>query len=102
MRIAIFTDTYYPDINGVVSSIGILRNELMKHGHQVLIITTIPPLGVHMEDDPFIIRMNGITLKSIYGYRMAGIYNNKIFLITHGSSLRNCAWKCMENHKMLK
>lgn len=52
MRIAIFTDTYYPDINGVVSSIGILRNELMKHGHQVLIITTIPPLGVHIEDDP--------------------------------------------------
>ena len=79
MRIAIFTDTYYPDINGVVSSIGILRNELMKHGHQVLIITTIPPLGVHIEDDPFIIRMNGISLKSIYGYRMAGIYNNKIF-----------------------
>lgn len=53
MRIAIFTDTYYPDINGVVSSIGILRNELMKHGHQVLIITTIPPLGVHMEDDVY-------------------------------------------------
>ncbi|MDY3676150.1 MAG: RecX family transcriptional regulator [Catenibacterium mitsuokai] len=79
MRIAIFTDTYYPDINGVVSSIGILKNELMKHGHQVLIITTIPPLGVHMEDDPFIIRMNGISLKSIYGYRMAGIYNHKIF-----------------------
>ena len=79
MRIAIFTDTYYPDINGVVSSIGILRNELMKHGHLVLIITTITPLGVHIEDDPFIIRMNGISLKSINGYRMAGIYNNKIF-----------------------
>lgn len=79
MRIAIFTDTYYPDINGVVSSIGILRNELMKHGHQVLIITTIPPLGVHMKDDSSIIRMNGISIKSIYGYRMAGIYNNKIF-----------------------
>lgn len=79
MRIAIFTDTYYPDINGVVSSIGILRNELMKHGHQVLIITTIPPHGVQMNDDSSIIRMNGISLKSIYGYRMAGIYNNKIF-----------------------
>lgn len=79
MRIAIFTDTYYPDINGVVSSIGILRNELMKHGHQVLIITTIPPHGVHMNDDSSIIRMNGISLKSIYGYRMARIYNNKIF-----------------------
>lgn len=26
-----------------------------------------------------IIRMNGISLKSIYGYRMAGIYNNRIF-----------------------
>ena len=79
MRIAIFTDTYYPDINGVVSSIGILRNELMKHGHQVLIITTIPPHGVYMNDDSSIIRMNGISLKSIYGYRMAGIFNNKIF-----------------------
>ncbi|WP_295247245.1 RecX family transcriptional regulator [uncultured Catenibacterium sp.] len=79
MRIAIFTDTYYPDINGVVSSIGILRNELMKHGHQVLIITTIPPHGVQMNDDSSIIRMNGISLKSIYGYRVAGIYNNKIF-----------------------
>lgn len=79
MRIAIFTDTYYPDINGVVSSIGILRNELMKHGHQVLIITTIPPHGVQMNDDSSIIRMSGISLKSIYGYRMAGIYNNKIF-----------------------
>ena len=79
MRIAIFTDTYYPDINGVVSSIGILRNELMKHGHQVLIITTIPPHGVQMNDDSSIIRMNGISLKSIYGYRMAGIYKNKIF-----------------------
>ena len=79
MRIAIFTDTYYPDINGVVSSIGILRNELMKHGHQVLIITTVPPIGVQMKEDSSIIRMNGISIKSIYGYRMAGIYNNKIF-----------------------
>ena len=38
----------------------------MKHGHQVLIITAIPPLGVHMEDDPFIIRMNGISLKALW------------------------------------
>lgn len=79
MRIAIFTDTYYPDINGVVSSIGILRNELISNGHQVMIVTTIPPKDTQIKDDKNILRMNGFVLKSIYGYRMAGIYNRKIF-----------------------
>ena len=40
MRIGIFTDTYLPDINGVASSSHILRNELVKHGHDVLVVTT--------------------------------------------------------------
>lgn len=79
MRIVIFSDTYYPDINGVVSSIGILRKELIKHGHEVMIVTTVPPKGVEIDDDPMILRMNGRVLKSIYGYRLAGIYNNEYY-----------------------
>ena len=79
MRIAIFTDTYYPDINGVVSSVGILRQELIHNGHQVLIVTTIPPKDIHVDEDPSILRMKGHVLKRIYGYRMAGIYNRQYY-----------------------
>ena len=40
MRIALFTDTYPPQINGVAASTSILRNELEKHGHDVVVVTT--------------------------------------------------------------
>ncbi len=35
MNIAIFSDTYLPDINGVAISSHILCDELTKHGHHV-------------------------------------------------------------------
>ena len=37
MRIAMFTDTYTPQINGVVTSINCFVHELEKMGHEVLI-----------------------------------------------------------------
>jgi glycosyltransferase involved in cell wall biosynthesis len=41
MKIAIFTDTFLPSINGVVTSIVNLSRELVKKGHNVMIITSI-------------------------------------------------------------
>ena len=38
MRIGYFTDTYYPETNGVVISIGIFGRELIKRGHEVHVI----------------------------------------------------------------
>lgn len=38
MKIAIFTETYHPQINGVVTSTSILSQKLESLGHQVLII----------------------------------------------------------------
>ncbi len=35
MRIAIFTDTYHPEINGVVTSVDTVCDELRKQGHDV-------------------------------------------------------------------
>ena len=32
MNIALFSDTYLPDINGVATSTHILKKELKKHG----------------------------------------------------------------------
>ena len=40
MKIGIFTDCYYPQVNGVVISVLTLRNILEKYGHEVYIITS--------------------------------------------------------------
>jgi len=43
MNIAIFTDTYFPDISGVASSVYTLSTELKKRGHNVYIFTVSDP-----------------------------------------------------------
>lgn len=43
MNIGIFTDTYYPQINGVVTSINLLEKELTRRGHNVYIFTSTDP-----------------------------------------------------------
>ena len=40
MRIGLFTDTYLPDINGVVSSVELLRKKLEELGNDVYVICT--------------------------------------------------------------
>lgn len=39
MRVALFTETYLPHINGVVTHVKILKEGLEKLGHQVLVVT---------------------------------------------------------------
>lgn len=39
MRVALFTETYLPQINGVVTHVKILKEGLEKLGHQVLVVT---------------------------------------------------------------
>jgi len=39
MRIGIFSDTYYPEINGVATSVFELRNGLLAEGHKVFVFT---------------------------------------------------------------
>ncbi|WP_290032917.1 glycosyltransferase family 4 protein [Ligilactobacillus cholophilus] len=43
MNIGIFTDTYYPQVSGVATSIKTLRNQLERQGHNVYIFTTTDP-----------------------------------------------------------
>ena len=40
MRIGLFTDTYFPQVSGVATSIRTLKTELEKQGHVVFIFTT--------------------------------------------------------------
>ncbi|CAH0417462.1 glycosyltransferase [Periweissella fabaria] len=43
MNIGLFTDTYYPQVSGVATSISILRDTLESMGHQVYIFTSNDP-----------------------------------------------------------
>jgi 1,2-diacylglycerol 3-alpha-glucosyltransferase len=49
MRIGIFTDTYYPQLNGVATSVLMLNEKLRARGHQVYIFTTTDPEAPHQE-----------------------------------------------------
>ncbi|MEG2206006.1 MAG: hypothetical protein RRY03_04965 [Oscillospiraceae bacterium] len=51
MRIAIFTETYFPFISGVVTHIETLKNCLEAKGHEVLIVTTNPKAVCHYVKD---------------------------------------------------
>lgn len=77
MNIGIFTDTYTPDINGVVSSIKILENALIRKGHKVYVIcpysSNLKNFKVIFEDN--IVRLPGIELKQLYGYAMASPFH---------------------------
>ncbi|MDO4813489.1 MAG: glycosyltransferase [Gemella sp.] len=43
MNIALFSDTYYPEINGVATSVFQLKKGLEKLGHKVYVFTTASP-----------------------------------------------------------
>ncbi|MBH1939275.1 glycosyltransferase family 4 protein [Mobilitalea sibirica] len=43
MNIGLFTETYYPEINGVATSVYMLKQELEKRGHNVYVFTTKTP-----------------------------------------------------------
>lgn len=43
MNIGLFTETYYPEINGVANSVYILKSELEEMGHTVYVFTTTTP-----------------------------------------------------------
>lgn len=69
MRVGLFTDTYLPDINGVVSSTVTLKKALEKAGHTVFVITNHAGATIELEGD--VLRLPGVALKSLYGYKMS-------------------------------
>ena len=76
MRIGIFTDTYRPQVNGVVSSILTLEKELRKKGHKVYIITTTDPDAPMVE--PNVLRIPSMEFKPLPQYRLGMLYSSRI------------------------
>ena len=76
MRVAIFTDTYPPYINGVSTSTFNLANCLKSKGHEVLVIAPRPTDG-KMEQIGNVLYIPGIDLKRYYGFRLTNIFASK-------------------------
>ena len=74
MRIAIFAETYYPFISGVVTHIETLKLGLEAKGHQVLIVTMSPKAEHHYIKDG-VLYCPALPLKRIYGYGVANPLN---------------------------
>lgn len=74
MRVAIFAETYYPFISGVVTHIDTLRRGLEAEGHKVLIVTLDPKAKKHYVKDN-VLYCPAISLKKIYGYGLANPVN---------------------------
>ncbi|GAB2027232.1 glycosyltransferase family 4 protein [Lactovum odontotermitis] len=67
MRVGIFSDTYFPQISGVSTSIKTLRDELTRQGHTVYIFTTTDPES----DDETDAAENIVRLRSVPFVSMA-------------------------------
>lgn len=70
LRIAIFSDTFVPDINGVAVSTFNLWTSLRARGHYVVVVTSNPySRKVTLKDD--VLRIPGIEMKKLFGYHFA-------------------------------
>jgi glycosyltransferase involved in cell wall biosynthesis len=58
MRIAIVSDTYLPQINGVVTAVQLLRRELQRVGHEVFVIA--PSYGRRESPEPGVYRYRSV------------------------------------------
>ena len=81
MRIGLFSDTYPPFINGVSTSVFMLKKALEKEGHKVFVIT-INNSSTHydFDEDRTVVRVPGLPI-GLYDYRVTSIYPVRAFNI---------------------
>ncbi len=76
MRIALFTETYLPHINGVVTHVKILRDGLLQQGHEVLVVTADYQTHHHYIEGG-ILHCPAIKSKRFYGYGVASPFSRR-------------------------
>ena len=71
MNIGLFTDTYFPQISGVATSIQTLKNALEDRGHSVFIFTTTDPHLPKGAIEPNVFRVASVPFVSFTDRRIA-------------------------------
>jgi 1,2-diacylglycerol 3-alpha-glucosyltransferase len=79
MKIGLFTDTFLPDTNGVVTVIQMMERQLTGEGHEVHIFAPTYP-GWH-GNEPHVHRFPSLRFLFYPGMRMAVPYNHRAFEI---------------------
>lgn len=85
MNIGLFTDTYYPELNGVANSVFLLKKELEKKGHNVYVITTKTPGAP--ADEKGVFRVPSTACSFIPERRIGLFYHPKIAVQIHKMKL---------------
>lgn len=78
MRIGLFTDTYPPFINGVSTSVDMLKKALERQGHTVYVVTVNDSsFKYDYNEKNKVLRIPGLPI-GIYDYRLSRIYPLKM------------------------
>lgn len=81
MRIGLFTDSYPPFINGVSTSVAMLKNALEKKGHIVYVVTVNnSSIKYDYNEESHILKIPGVPI-GLYDYRLSRIYPLKVINI---------------------
>lgn len=78
MRIAIFTNTYYPTLNGVANCVAAYKRGLQQRGHEVYIFAPCPSEHDPVEDEPGILRFPAVPLPGEWDYDIAVPYSRPV------------------------
>lgn len=70
MRVALFTETYLPTINGVVTHVKTLKDGLEALGHTVMVVTADSRVNNHIIADD-VMYCPAVKMKKIYNYDIA-------------------------------
>ncbi|KRL62386.1 glycosyltransferase family 4 protein [Lactobacillus psittaci] len=71
MNIGLYTDTYFPQLSGVATSIQTLKRALEKEGHNVFIFTTTDPHIAKGTVEPNVFRFSSVPFISFTDRRIA-------------------------------
>ena len=76
MRVALFTETYLPDVNGVAAHIKTLKDGLEQLGHDVLVVAADKHCKHHYVQDN-VLHCPSVEVKRFYGFGVAPPYSRK-------------------------
>ena len=79
MRVGLFTDTYYPEANGVATSVYQLKKELEARGHQVYVFTVSNP--AQKEKETHVYRMRSLPCILLKDRRVSCAFATKWYRI---------------------
>lgn len=78
MKVGIFTDTYKPQINGVVTSVCLMEQKLKENGHEPYIFTVTHPDVHPSKDADNIFRISSVKFWGNTEHRIAKLYSQKM------------------------